>query len=66
MDMELNPEILKVIEKVVKEQVEKRLESVQLSILRKEFLTREEFLEAINRLDKRFEALQEQMDKRFE
>ncbi|MHA1335210.1 MAG: hypothetical protein ACTSPW_05605 [Promethearchaeota archaeon] len=64
--MELDPEILKYIEKIVEEKVEKRLEKVQLSILKKEFLTREEFLEAINKLDKRFEELLIQMKIGFE
>ncbi|MHA1282599.1 MAG: hypothetical protein ACTSQP_08840 [Promethearchaeota archaeon] len=66
MKMELDPEILKYIEKIVEEKVEKRLEKVQLSILKKEFLTREEFLEAINKLDKRFEELLIQMKIGFE
>ncbi|HEY0090658.1 MAG TPA: hypothetical protein VGB37_17535 [Candidatus Lokiarchaeia archaeon] len=60
--MTIDPELLKVIEKTIKEEVSKSIESVQLALIRREFLTRDEFLEAMNRMDKRFEA----MDKRFE
>jgi len=67
--MTIDPELLKVIEKTIKEEVSKSIESVQLALIRREFLTRDEFLEAMNRMDKRFEAMDkrfEAMDKRFE
>jgi predicted adenine nucleotide alpha hydrolase (AANH) superfamily ATPase len=70
--MTIDPELLKVIEKTIKEEVSKSIESVQLALLRREFLTRDEFLDVMNRMDKRFEAmdkrfeaLQKRMDKRF-
>ncbi len=69
----IDPNILKAIEKTVEEKLAKSVESVQISLLRDNFLTREEFLEAMERIDKRFEAMdkqfeatQKQMDKRFE
>ena len=62
----LDPEILKIIEETVKERVSKEIKTVQISLLRENFLTREEFLQSMEKMDKRFEAMQKQMDKRFE
>jgi hypothetical protein len=50
------------VRKIAREEVEKSVESIQLSLLKDHFLTRDEFLDAMERMDKRFEA----MDKRFE
>ncbi len=69
----IDPEILKIIEETVKERVSEEIKTVQISLLRDNFLTREEFLQSMEKMDKRFEAMdkrfeamQKQMDKRFE
>jgi len=56
----------KKIKEYVDTQIEKQVKSIQIQYLKDHFLTREEFLDAMNKLDKRFEAMQEQMDKRFD
>ncbi len=61
----IDPEILKIIEDAVKEKVSEEIKTVQISLLRENFLTREEFLQSMEKMDKRFEAMQKQMDKRF-
>ncbi len=66
MNMTVDPDLIKIIEKTVEQKIEKQIETVQIAVLRKEFLTREEFLEAMNRMDKRFESMQKQMNERFE
>ena len=57
-----DPELEKRIEEIIERKIQERLELVQLETLRKEFLTREEFLDAMKQMDHRFEA----MDQRFE
>jgi len=75
--MTIDPELLKEIEKTIEKKVVESLETIQLAQLRKEFLTRQDFLDAMDRMDKkfeelikhmnlRFEAMQKQIDKRFE
>ncbi|MEX2717712.1 MAG: hypothetical protein Q6370_015540, partial [Candidatus Sigynarchaeota archaeon] len=61
------------VRKIAREEMEKTVETIQLSLLKEHFLTRDEFLDAMDRMDKRFEAMdrrfeamQQQMDKRFE
>ncbi len=66
MNMTVDPNLIKIIEKTVEQKIEKQIETVQIAVLRKEFLTREEFLEAMNHMDKRFESMQKQMNERFE
>ncbi|GAB4313742.1 MAG: hypothetical protein Kow0069_15000 [Promethearchaeota archaeon] len=65
--------IEKLVREIAEEVFREKFQTVQLELLRREFLTREEFLAALERIDERFEearkerlALQEQMDKRFE
>jgi hypothetical protein len=64
-DMHIDPGQEEIIRKIAHEEVEKSIESVQLSVLKEAFLTRDEFLEAMERIDKRFNTMQERMDKRF-
>jgi len=71
--MVLDPAQEQHVRKIAREEVEKSVESIQLSLLKEHFLTRDEFLDAMDRMDKRFEAIdkrfdamQQQMDKRFE
>jgi len=75
--MTIDPELLKEIEKTIEKKVVESLETIQLAQLRKEFLTRQDFLDSMDRMDKRFEelikhmnlrfeAMQKQIDKRFE
>ncbi|MHA1728646.1 MAG: hypothetical protein ACTSWY_07920 [Promethearchaeota archaeon] len=71
--MSFNPSQEEFIKKIVREEVNKSLGTVQLSTLKKEFLTRDEFIDAMDRMDrrfeesnKRFETLQKRMDDRFE
>ncbi len=77
MKMTIDPELLKEIEKTIEKKVVESLETIQLAQLRKEFLTRQDFLDSMDRMDKRFEelikhmnlrfeAMQKQIDKRFE
>jgi len=54
------------IEQIVNQKIQARLETVQLALLRKEFLTREEFLAAMQKMDKRFEDMLAEMNRRFE
>jgi len=70
--MTIDPNLVKIIDQKIDEKVSKAIESVQLSLLKENFLTRDEFLKAMERIDarfeamdKRFEAMQEQIDKRF-
>ena len=73
----LDPNIEKFITQKVADEVSKKIDKVQIALLKEHFLTRDEFLTEMEKLDKRFEdmlsesnkqfkAMQEQMDKRFE
>lgn len=62
----LDPNILKIIEEKIEEKVSKAIEVVQISLLKDNFLTRDEFLKAIKQIDNRFEEMQKQMGNRFE
>ncbi len=67
--MTLDPNVMQEIKEYVDTQIEKQVKSIQIQYLKDHFhhfLTREEFLDAMNKLDQRFEAIQEQMDKRFD
>lgn len=64
--MTIDPELLKEIEKTIEKKVVKSLETIQLAQLRKEFLTRQDFLDSMDRMDKRFEELIKHMNLRFE
>ena len=66
MKMTIDPELLKEIEKTVKKKVVESLETIQLAQLRKEFLTRQDFMDSMDRMDKRFEELIKHMNLRFE
>lgn len=66
MKMTIDPELLKEIEKTVEKKVVESLETIQLAQLRKEFLTRQDFLDSMDRMDKRFEELIKHMNLRFE
>ncbi len=61
----LDPKLLEIIDKKIEKTVSKSIDKVQISLLKEHFLTRDEFLEAIEKIDKRFEAVQKQMDDRF-
>jgi len=62
----LDPNILKIIEEKIEEKVSKAIEVVQISLLKDNFLTRDEFLKAMKEINDRFEAMQKQLDNRFE
>ena len=71
--MTVDPELVKIIDQKIDEKLSKAIETIQLSLLKDNFLTRDDFLKAMEKIDarfeamdKRFEAMQEQMDKRFE
>jgi len=64
--MTIDPELLKEIEKTIEKKVVESLETIQLAQLRKEFLTRQDFLDSMDRMDKRFEELIKHMNLRFE
>ena len=67
--MVLDPALEQHVRKIAREEMDKSVESIQLSLLKEHFLTRDEFLDAMERIDKRFEAMDkrfEAMDKRFE
>ena len=71
--MVLDPALEQHVRKIAREEMDKSVESIQLSLLKEHFLTRDEFLDAMERIDKRFEAMdkrfeamQQQMDKRFD
>jgi len=66
MKMTIDPELLKEIEKTVEKKVVESLGTIQLAQLRKEFLTRQDFLDSMERMDKRFEELIKHMNLRFE
>jgi len=66
MKMTIDPELLKEIEKTIEKKVVKSLETIQLAQLRKEFLTRQDFMDSMDRMDKRFEELIKHMNLRFE
>ncbi|MHA1274255.1 MAG: hypothetical protein ACTSQS_12580 [Promethearchaeota archaeon] len=76
----IDPDIIKKIEEKIEkkltkkfeEKISKSIESIQVKILKENFLTRDEFLEAMQKIDDRFNAvqkqitgLQKQMDDRF-
>jgi len=70
--MTIDPEIIKIIEKTVKDEVSKLFSTIQLIQFKEKFMTREEFLDALNKMeerfkksDERFNAVQKQMDDRF-
>ncbi|MHA1342612.1 MAG: hypothetical protein ACTSQG_01380 [Promethearchaeota archaeon] len=60
MTSRLEPELVRLIEEIVSRRVKEELEA------RSKLVTIEIFTEAMERIDKRFEALQKQMDERFE
>ena len=64
--MGLQPGQEALVRKIAREEAERTIDTVQVSLLKGVFLTRDEFLDAMDRMDKRFEAVQVQMDKRFE
>jgi exonuclease VII large subunit len=66
MKMTIDPELLKEIEKTVEKKVLKSLETIQLAQLRKEFLTRQDFMDAMDRMDKRFDEMLKNSDIRFD
>jgi len=63
--MTIDPNLVKIIDQKIEEKVSKAIESVQLTLLRESFLTRDEFLKAMEKIDVRFEAMQKQIDRRF-
>jgi len=66
---ELDPKIVQIIDEKIKESLPKAVETVQIKLLRDNFLTREEFLNSMEKIHQRFEAMDkrfEAMDKRFE
>ena len=56
-----NSDFEKHIEELISQKVQEQVETVQLATLRKEFLTREEFLAAMDRMDRRFEEILQNM-----
>lgn len=64
--MTINPRMKQEIKELVESQIEEKLKTIQVKYLKENFLTRDGFLEALERIDKRFEALQRQLDERFE
>lgn len=64
--MTSNPQIKQEIKNYIEKQLEEKLKTIQIKYLKENFLTRDEFLDALERIDKRFEAIQKQMDKRFD
>ena len=64
--MTTNPQIKQEIKNYIEKQLEEKLKTIQIKYLKENFLTRDEFLDALERIDKRFEAIQKQMDKRFD
>ncbi|MHA1758369.1 MAG: hypothetical protein ACTSVV_16470 [Promethearchaeota archaeon] len=62
---ELEEKIEKRIEEKILKKMEKMMQSIQISILKENFLTRDEFLKAMEKIDERFNAMQKQMDDRF-
>lgn len=64
--MTTNPQIKQEIKNYIEKQLEEKLKTIQIKYLKENFLTRDEFLDALERIDKRFEAIQKQMNKRFD
>lgn len=64
--MTANPNLNQTIKDYIDKHMDEKVKKIQIDYLKENFLTRDEFLDAINRMDKRFESLQTQMDKRFE
>ena len=54
------------VRKIAREEAERATRVIEIDLLKQHFLTRDEFLDAMERMDKRFVAMQEQMDKRFD
>ncbi|MFX1259439.1 MAG: hypothetical protein ACFFAN_16415 [Promethearchaeota archaeon] len=64
-----SPQLNKEIKDFIETQLEEKIKTIQIKYLKENFLTRDEFLDAMERMDKRFEAMDkrfEAMDKRFE
>ena len=71
--MSIDPKLKEELKDYINDQIEEKVKSIQVKYLKENFLTRDEFLEAMERMDKRFEAMdkrfeamQKQIDKRFE
>lgn len=71
--MTTDPNLNQTIKDYIDNQLEEKVKKIQIEYLKENFLTRDEFLDAMNRMDKRFEAMdrrfeavQKQMDERFE
>src|SRR5271157_252059 len=63
---EIDPGQELVFRKIAREEAERVSQSINVEALKEHFLTRGEFLDAMERMDKRFESMQGQMDKRFD
>ncbi len=64
--MTADPNLNQTIKDYIDKHMDEKVKKIQIDYLKENFLTRGEFLDAMNRMDKRFESLQTQMDKRFE
>jgi len=71
--MTTDPNLNQTIKDYIDNQLEDKVKKIQIAYLKENFLTRDEFLDSMNRMDKRFEAMdrrfeavQKQMDERFE
>ncbi len=63
--MTLDPKLSKEIKDFIETQVEDKVKEIQIKYLKENFLTRDEFLDAMEKMDDRFNAMQKQMDDRF-
>ncbi|MHA1764349.1 MAG: hypothetical protein ACTSYC_11440 [Promethearchaeota archaeon] len=63
--MTIDPHLIKEIENIVESKIEEKVKTIQIEYLKENFLTRDEFLDAMERIDNRFNAMQKQMDDRF-
>ncbi len=54
----IDPKLLEIIDKKIEETVSKSIDRIQISLLKEHFLTRDEFLDAMQKMDKNFEAVQ--------
>ncbi len=64
--MTANPNLNQTIKDYIDKHMDEKVKKIQIDYLKENFLTRDEFLDAMNRMDKRFESLQTHLDKRFE
>ncbi len=64
--MTADPNLNQTIKDYIDKHMDEKVKKIQIEYLKENFLTRDEFLDAMNRMDKRFESLQTQMNKRFE